>query len=264
MASTVDSGQGGAVPPVEQPFWGNIKPAPDVFRNGRSVQDGYARGWGLQFDNLRERIHKDPLFVHAWEFANGRTVMGEWNQLNLFLILKYFLAPFADGHIVEFGAYRGGNAMFMAFIAKWLYPGMKIYALDTYTGMPQTDPAIDAHGPGGFADVDIAELRATATQRGLDNLVFVQGMFEDTAPDLLANVIGPKVALAHIDCDIYSGVAYSYEVVKPYMMPRGYIVFDDATVASCIGATEAVEELVIQRDGLRSEQIYPHFVFRAP
>ena len=28
-------------------------------------------------------------------------------------------------------------------------------------------------------------------------------------------------------------------------------------------ATEAVENLLIRRDGLNSEQIYPHFVFRS-
>ena len=41
------------------------------------------------------------------------------------------------------------------------------------------------------------------------------------------------------------------------------MVFDDATAASCLGATEVVEELVIRRDGRHCEQIYPHFVFRA-
>jgi hypothetical protein len=48
------------------------------------------------------------------------------------------------------------------------------------------------------------------------------------------------------------------------MVPGGYMVFDDATVSSCLGATEAVESLLIRRDGLSSEQIWPHFVFRAP
>ena len=42
------------------------------------------------------------------------------------------------------------------------------------------------------------------------------------------------------------------------------LVFDDATTPTCIGATEAVEDLVVRRDGLSSEQIYPHYVFRAP
>jgi len=47
------------------------------------------------------------------------------------------------------------------------------------------------------------------------------------------------------------------------MVPGGYIVFDDATTSSCIGATAVVEDDVIRRDGLNSEQIFPHFVFRA-
>jgi hypothetical protein len=46
------------------------------------------------------------------------------------------------------------------------------------------------------------------------------------------------------------------------MVEGGYIVFDDALYSSCIGATEVVEETVIRRDGLNSEQVYPHMVFR--
>ncbi len=86
-------------------------------------------------------------------------------------------------------------------------------------------------------------------------------MYNDTAPQLVKGV--KKVPLAHIDCDIFSAVAYSYDLVKEYMVRGGYIVFDDATVSSCLGATEAVETLAIRRDGLNSEQIYPQFVFRA-
>jgi hypothetical protein len=47
------------------------------------------------------------------------------------------------------------------------------------------------------------------------------------------------------------------------MVKGGYVVFDDATVSSCMGATEIVEDLLIRRDGLNSEQIWPDFVFRA-
>jgi len=72
-----------------------------------------------------------------------------------------------------------------------------------------------------------------------------------------------KISLAHIDCDIAPAVKYSYEGVRPFMVDGGYMVFDDATVSSCIGATEVVEDLLIRRDGLNSEQIWPHFVFRA-
>jgi len=31
-----------------------------------------------------------------------------------------------------------------------------------------------------------------------------------------------------------------------------------------LGAAEAMEDLLIRRDGLNSEQVYPHYVFRQP
>jgi hypothetical protein len=137
-----------------------------------------------------------------------------------------------------------------------------VYALDTIRGMPATDPAIDAHNSGDFGDVDLAELHDYIAKRHLDNLHLIEGRFEESAPGVISRN-GP-FALAHIDCDIHSAVAYSYDAIKPAMVKGGYVVFDDATVSSCIGATEVVESLVIRRDGLSSEQIHPHFVFRSP
>ena len=231
-------------------------------RKGRSPRDGYVRGWGLQFGELRQKVREDPLYREAVALTAGRSVLSEDNRLNLFLILRFFLPRLPFGHVAEFGAYRGGNAMFMARVLQHTRPGAKVYAFDTFAGMPRTDPSIDAHQAGDFADVDLDELRSVAASAGLDNLELVQGLFADTVTPWLARC-GP-VALAHVDSDIYSAIASAYDGVKQYMVPSGYIVFDDATVASCLGATEAVEELVIRRDGLHAEQIFPQFVFRAP
>lgn len=231
-------------------------------RRGRSVRDGYQRGWGIQFGSLRDQVRADPLYRQAVARARGRSVVSEDNRINLFLICRFFLERLEPGHIVEFGAYKGGNAVFMATIAAALGSPARVYALDTYAGIPDADPSIDAHSAGDFHDVDLPELRQYAGQCGLDNLEFVQGRFEDTAPALLPSI--GRVALAHIDSDTYASVAYAYDAVRPFMVPGGYLVFDDATVSSCLGATEAVESLLIRRDGLSSEQIWPHFVFRAP
>ena len=181
--------------------------------------------------------------------------------MNLFLIMRFFLSRIPRGNIIEFGSYRGGNAIFMAFLAKHLYPGIQVYALDTFEGMPDTDKQVDAHSRGDFAGVDLPELQKYAGKLDLDNLHFIKGLFENTADAVLVNAA--PISLAHIDCDIFSAVKYSYECVKEKMVPGGYFVFDDATVSSCIGATEVVEDLLIRRDGLNSEQIYPHYVFRA-
>jgi predicted O-methyltransferase YrrM len=229
-------------------------------RKGRNVYEGYQRGWGLQFTDLSKKILNDRLYQEAMELVGARTVLAEKNRMNIFLILKYFLKNLKFGHIVEFGSYLGGNAIFMAYVVDQLYPGMKVYALDTFYGMPKTDTGVDAHGKGDFSDVDLKELRNYIGTIGVTNLELREGLFEDTAPVVMRET--GHIRLAHIDCDILSSVSYSYKIVKRYLVKGAYIVFDDATVSSCVGATEAVEDLVIRRDRMNCEQIYPHFVFR--
>lgn len=230
-------------------------------RQGRNVYEGYQRGWGLQFGGLREKILGDPLYKEAFSVARDRTIMSEENRMNIYLLLRFYLDKIPFGHIVEYGSYRGGSAIFMAYVAQKLYPGMKVFALDSFEGMPLTDKNVDAHNAGDFSDVDLDKLQSRVDELKLDNLVLVKGYFENTNDGVMAQA--GKISLAHIDCDIAPAVKYSYEGVRQFMVDGGYIVFDDATVSSCIGATEVVEDLLIRRDGLNSEQIWPHFVFRA-
>jgi len=239
-----------------------FKHIPEGLRKGRNVRDGYARGWGLQFGDLRQKISQDPLYREALALARNRTVQTEENRMNIYLLLKFFCGKLAPGHVVEFGSFKGGSAIFMAKVCQALHPGMEVYAFDTFEGMPETDAGIDAHRKDDFKEVDFDELRDYVSSIGLDNLHLVRGLFQDTAPDLLPRI--GRIRLSHIDCDIREAVAYSYEICKPYLVPGAYIVLDDALFSSCLGATEAVEDLMIRRDGLNSEQVFPHYVFRGP
>jgi len=234
---------------------------PAGLRAGRSPRDGYARGWGLEFGGLAEKVRADPLYREAVALVTGRSFVSEARRMNLYLLLRFYLPALARGHIVEFGAYKGGNAVFMAHVAAKTLPGVQVYALDTFAGMPATDKTVDAHNAGDFGDNSYEDVQAYVAGTGLANLHLVRGTFEETAATLVREK-GP-FALAHVDCDIHSAVVHAYDTVKPAMVPGGYLVFDDATVSSCIGATEAIETLVVRRDGMNSEQIYPHFVFRA-
>ena len=234
-------------------------------RKGRSIRDGYARGWGLEFGDLRSSVLDDPIYQDAMAVAQGRTIQAENCRMNLFLLAKYFLPRLLldgrAGSIVEFGSFRGGSAIFLASVCRSLGLPVKVYGLDTFEGMPPTDKGVDAHNAGDFSGVDLDELRAFVASSGLsEHLEFVQGIFEDTAPSVLAKI--PPVLLAHIDCDVYPSVAFSWDAVTPCMASGGYVALDDAHVSSCLGATEAVEDLAIRRDGLNCEQIWPHFVFR--
>jgi predicted O-methyltransferase YrrM len=238
------------------PVWNTV----DDLRKGRCVRDGYRRGWGLQCSDLSSKVLADPIYHQCAGLAHGRTIQTEMCRMNIYLILRFYLDKLDGGNIVEFGSYLGGSAIFMAAVCRALGIRSEVYALDTFEGMPATNPQIDAHGERDFGGVDLDELRSYAKQIGLSNLHLVKGRFEDTFGSVAS---AAPFRLAHIDCDIHSAVCFAYDAVKPLMLAGGYIIFDDATSASCIGATEAVEDLVIRRDNMNSEQIFPHFVFRA-
>ncbi|HYC05820.1 MAG TPA: TylF/MycF/NovP-related O-methyltransferase [Azospirillaceae bacterium] len=247
------------VGPVVLPEFGDMSAAP---RKGRVVRDGYARGWGIQHGGLDETIRWDPVFRSAMAATRPYSLLDDVKLMNLYLLVRFYLPRLQHGHIVEFGSYRGGSAMFMALLAKHYLPGVRVWGLDTFEGMPATDHDLDAHRGGSLSETSLEAAQAAAAKLGLDNLTFVKGLFQDTADAVLAEA--GTVALAHIDCDIADAVLYSWQRVKPVMVPGGYVIFDDATDSSCIGATEVVEETVVRQDGLNSEQIWPHFVFRYP
>ena len=233
---------------------------PNALRKGRSPREGYQRGWGLQFGPLKDQVRAHPLFLRALQAAEGRSILESSKLENLFVIIAAFLQNLASQNVIEFGVFRGGSSLFMATLLAELYPDARMYCLDTFSGMPETDKRIDAHSKGDFRDADLPGFRDRIRLLDLKNVEIVEGRFEDTFPTVASR--GVKFALSHIDCDIYSAVKFSQDAVWDHMVSGGYLVFDDATVSSCIGATQAVEELIMQRK-LHSEQIWPHFVFRA-
>jgi hypothetical protein len=241
---------------------GRIAAMSGELMNGRSTKDGYLRGCGIQFGNVVSLCKADPLFAHAYNLVRGRTVVTDAKLINLFMLVKFFLSQLPPGHIVEFGSFRGGSAIFMALIANQLCPGTKVFAFDSFAGMPLTDGRRDVHVAGDFSEAVVDEVRQFAANAGVHNLELVKGMFTDTIPTMLP-AIG-ALRLAHIDCDLFEAVAASYDGSKAQMVPGGYVVFDDPLESSCLGAFEAVESLVIRRDGLHAEQAFPHLVYRMP
>lgn len=231
----------------------------DQIIGGRNVFDGYRRAANLEFGNISDQIQAHPLFGEAISNAQARSVMEYTRTQNLFLIIACHFDKLSNHSIIEFGSFRGGSALFMAALLHRLYPEAKFYACDTFEGMPQTDSDLDLHRAGDFSTSNMDEINEIAASLGLDNLVTVKGLVEDTFPSQFAP--DQKFGLSHIDLDIYHPIKYIQNAILPYMTKGGYIVHDDATTSTCLGATQAVEEW-IQETGAHSEQVYPHFVFR--
>lgn len=229
---------------------------------GRDLGAGYLRGWGLEFGRVyEERVAKDPLFREAMDYATRRgTLVTREKLANIFLILTYGW-PSLRGDIFEFGSYRGGSAAFIAYLLRALGRSGKVYAFDTFEGLPETNRERDLHSPGDFRDADLRGFEKFIRSEGLqDRLVPVAGLFEQTLPRVVKSA--PLMAFVHIDCDIYEPIKYLLATCGPHYEPGGYVVFDDPMFSSCIGAFDAMAEVLLRDQRLLPEQVYPHFVFR--
>ena len=220
---------------------------------------GLARSIEICDQEVSAFIEEDPIYRNAYTLAAPYTVVAQARLQNIFLIMKYALEAI-PGDILELGSYQGGSALFMALVARDLNLRKTVYALDTFSGMPCANKKIDLHKKGDFKDAHLKNFKELILEHQLTNLVPIKGLFQKTLSKLLPKT--PPLALAHIDCDIYESVHYSIQTLKPHMSRLGgYLIFDDAQTATCLGATQALEECLAAK-GYRADQINPHFVYR--
>ena len=235
---------------------------PEIHK-GRDVRAGNIRAYGLECENLLGTLWGDPLFIESVKKIIGNNMVTALKLANIYLIMSNWLPQLGPGDIIEFGSYRGGCAVFMALVARELKLPIHIYGLDTFNGMPKTNKKIDHHKSGDFSNTSLEGVQKLAASFDLKNITFVPGLFQETAEKTLSNC--KPILIAHIDCDIESGVRYSYDTVKDHMIDTGgYIVFDDPLHGSCLGAFQVIEDCLIRRDKLSAEQAYPHLVYRYP
>lgn len=233
-----------------------------IFENGRCLYDGYQRATPVKYGSLGEQVRRDPIYRKALAAArlpDVESMVVEARFINLFILIKFFLRKLDSQNIIEFGAFKGGSAIFMATLLAEYYPGARMLSLDTFAGLPSLKTGIDIP-PEDFLDVNLERTRATARSLGLTNLEYVQGLVEDTAVKSCRRL--GSIGLAHIDVVLYGPSVFAQNTAWEYMAPGGYIVQDDALEPTCPGATLAVEEM-IRRRGLSMEQVWPQIVFRA-
>jgi hypothetical protein len=150
----------------------------------------------------------------------------------------------------------------MGAVTRGLGRQTRVFALDSYGGMPETDAIRDLHHAGDFGDTRLEDLQNFVRSNDLGETVLpVKGRFEDVYPELSSRVA--TASLVHVDCDIYSAVRYAIGVARSKLR-GGYLVFDDVLHGSCLGAMQAVEEELYHREKLVAEQVFPHLVFRYP
>jgi len=143
------------------------------------------------------------------------------------------------GSIWEIGVYRGGTAALLRDVIARSGCSRSMRLFDTFEGMPETDPNRDLHKMGDFSDTSLEAVRATIG--AVPWVSFHKGYVPETFRGLEAE----RIALAHIDVDIYRSVLDSCAFVYPRLAGGGFMIFDDYGFPTCPGARQAVDEFFL-------------------
>lgn len=142
------------------------------------------------------------------------------------------LAAGVEGDIVECGVGHGFSLLDWAVVTFYEGPQERhLWGFDSFEGFPE--PSAEDTGPrnpqaGEFAvsmeAVDQLLLLAGLPREWLDSrITLVKGYFEETLP----KYTGDKIALLHVDADLYGSYKTALDLLYPKVVPGGVVAFDE-------------------------------------
>lgn len=160
------------------------------------------------------------------------------------------------GAVVECGVYKGVSlTRFCSFrYAMETDKARKIIGFDAFGAFPkdylrhQADiDFANAHdNESGGLGVSKPYLQGCLTAKGFTNVELVEGNVIDTALPYLGKNNHLRIALLHLDMDVYEPTKFALETFFSRVVPGGVIMIDD--YATVDGATDAVDEFFAGKD----------------
>ncbi len=149
-----------------------------------------------------------------------------------------------QGCVVECGVYMGGTTVYMALLQRALGIRRKIYALDTFEGMPaptERDFGGDfVYTSGMFTENRIDIIRNLIVEADVANdIAHVAGLCQDTLPSVFEEC--GRVAFTFLDTDQYAGTKGGLDHIAPHLLNDSLIIVDDSTVH---GVRAAIDEAI--------------------
>src|SRR5439155_2138732 len=143
-----------------------------------------------------------------------------------------------DGDYAEFGS-SGGMTFGLAYLeARRHGHPAKLWAFDSFAGLPDRKAA-DEHPrwSAGKMATTLDEFRAACAQNGIPTEAYsvVPGFYEQTLPAIAPDDPPNDVALAYVDCDLYSSTVSVLDFLGHRVKHGMIVAFDDYF---CWSATE--------------------------
>lgn len=168
------------------------------------------------------------------------------------------------GDVIEAGVYKGASLMRFAAFRDVLETAhaRAIVGFDAFGAFPReavkgaSDQSfIDGFEGAGGPGISREGLEAALSAKGHDNVTLVEGDIFAQLPAYLEAAPATRIALLHLDMDVYEPTAFAIAQLKARMVTGGLIVFDDYGMVE--GATRAADELASEL-GVSLQKL-PHY-----
>lgn len=134
-------------------------------------------------------------------------------------IFKFLKHNQVDGIYAEFGIYRGANIVSAYKVARE-QDGLNIsfLAFDSFEGLPEDDGVFKK----GQFESSLSIFKNILDKEKINDIAIYPGWFKDTLHNL-----PPKIAIAWIDCDIYSSTKEVLEQITSKIGKNTILILDD-------------------------------------
>jgi len=196
----------------------------------------------------RPDFHSDfdrfPHYRELYDLWIARNVVNNCGDMARFYLIcqnvSQILEEEVPGDFVELGVYKGNSAAVLAALGR--RKKRHTYLFDTFSGFDARDlRGMDSGQRAQFADTS---LEAVQKLVGADGVTYVKGFF----PDSLSQVTLPeRIAVVHIDCDLYEPMKAGLEQFYPRVPSGGLIMLHDYGSGHWPGAKRAIDEFFARR-----------------
>lgn len=154
------------------------------------------------------------------------------------------------GEVIECGVFKGNSLIRLATFRDALETpySRKIIGFDIYGKFPSTNYAPDKEYLNKFIDsagsesISKSDLEEVFKNKNIGNFELVKGNILETVPNYKVQNPHTKIALLHIDTDVYEPAKIILDNFYELMVPGGIIMFDD--YGTFPGETRAADELI--------------------
>lgn len=212
----------------------------------------------------------------VWDYENGYYWFADMRRIGK-LLAHYELykrITHLAGDVLEFGVFKGASLIRLATFRELLETAhsRRIVAFDAFGAFPRSDVAaasdrafIEHFEGSSGTGLSVDEVSSILDRKHLShNVELVQGDVRRTLPEFLDRHQELRIAMLHLDMDVYEPTKLALDTLWPRVVPGGIVIVDDFNTVE--GATRVVDEFVAAHPGLTVEKLtcchVPAFIVR--